>query len=359
MKDRLLMNKLGGSQSRPALWKRIIPALLLMLLLAPAAHASVSARAGTGAADRQPAADPLVRCQPSSISVPVGQQAVVDIYVQDVTNLYGADVMVSYDPTIGAVVDQILFQPGTQILPLYTWMTPGFFTANGVYGPAANPPNCGVNCIWYAFTQLNPTPAVSGSGPIGQITFLGLQVGTFQMNWINNQLSAPGGVPILPVNNQACTITFTNPLAVTLASFEAQQVIDHVRISWETVSETGNAGFNLYRSETPDSPGQMLNAALIPSQNPGSTSGAAYTWQDFAVQPDHRYYYWLEDVSLAGAATMHGPVSVDYMVPTAVTLSGVGASPAAGAAALPWLLVVAGAGAALGAARLAARLRRR
>jgi len=39
--------------------------------------------------------------------------------------------------------------------------------------------------------------------------------------------------------------------------------------------------------------------------------------------------YWVEDVDIYGVATMHGPVSVDYTGPTAVTLSGVQASPAA------------------------------
>ena len=64
------------------------------------------------------------------------------------------------------------------------------------------------------------------------------------------------------------------------------------------------------------------------------------------------YYYWLQDVDLSGALIMHGPVSADFSVPTAVTLSGVQASPAAGAAPLPWLWIVAAAGAALGASRL-------
>jgi hypothetical protein len=93
----------------------------------------------------------------------------------------------------------------------------------------------------------------------------------------------------------------------------------------------------------------------MPPQNPGATQGAAYRWQDFAVRPDEVYYYWLEDVSLGGATTLHGPVSVDFVVPTAVTLNSISASPAAGADALPWLWIVAGAGAALGAARLRRR----
>ena len=47
------------------------------------------------------------------------------------------------------------------------------------------------------------------------------------------------------------------------------------------------------------------------------------------------YYYWLETVALSGGTEMHGPVSVTYVGPTAVTLSDMSASPVAGGAALP------------------------
>ncbi len=155
-----------------------------------------------------------------------------------------------------------------------------------------------------------------------------------------------------------------NPTAITLAEFSAQQVGDHVRVSWETVSEIDNRGFNLYRGTSPAGWDRQLNSALIPSQGQGSPSGFTYTWDDHAdLVVGTTYYYWLEDLDLSGALTMHGPVSVDFSVPTAVTLSGVSASPgldtlrysthAAGAAALPWLWVVAAAtGAALGVRRM-------
>jgi len=89
---------------------------------------------------------------------------------------------------------------------------------------------------------------------------------------------------------------------------------------------------------------------------------------------------WLEDLDISGATTLHGPVSVDFSVPTAVTLDGVHASPgldtlgldtlgldtlrystngystqAAGAAALPMLWVAVAAGAALAVSRLRRR----
>ena len=66
--------------------------------------------------------------------------------------------------------------------------------------------------------------------------------------------------------------------------------------------------------------------------------------------------YWLEHVSLGGATTPAGSVSVIYQAPTAVTLSGIDASPAAPLA-LPGTLPVVLAG--LAALAGAGRLRRR
>ena len=110
----------------------------------------------------------------------------------------------------------------------------------------------------------------------------------------------------------------TEPLAVVLSSFEATCQDGYPLVTWETVSELTNAGFNLYRNTTPGAPGQQLNEMLIPSQAPGSNQGFFYSWHDTTALPDTPYYYWLEDVSLAGVATLHGPVDVMCAAPTAV-----------------------------------------
>ncbi|MFZ2362564.1 MAG: ExeM/NucH family extracellular endonuclease [Anaerolineae bacterium] len=144
-------------------------------------------------------------------------------------------------------------------------------------------------------------------------------------------------------------LNLANPLAVTLASFDAEPGVDRVTVAWETVSELGNAGFNLYRSTDPASPQALL--AYVPSQAPGGTAGAAYSYDDLDVQPGQTYWYWLEDVSLSGATTLHGPVSATVQAPTAVTLGGLQAAPAATAAGLSWLWITAGAGAALALGR--------
>ncbi|QLQ06585.1 MAG: hypothetical protein HZY76_11420 [Anaerolineae bacterium] len=112
---------------------------------------------------------------------------------------------------------------------------------------------------------------------------------------------------------------------------------DAVRVTWETNSELGNTGFNLYRGVSPDGWDRQLNEALIPSQAPGSPSGFTYTWEDRAdLVAGVTYYYWLEDVNVDGLPTVHGPVSVVFSAPT-VTLGGAQGSPTAALPALPWL----------------------
>jgi hypothetical protein len=129
-------------------------------------------------------------------------------------------------------------------------------------------------------------------------------------------------------------------LAVTLASFDAASQPDHVLVTWETVSEASNSGFNLYRSLTAD--GEYTLLGYTPSAAPGSTAGAAYSFQDFDVAASQVYWYKLEDIDLSGAATMHAPVSVVFQAPTAVTLSAMDAD--AGAAkesSMLWMAVLA------------------
>jgi MYXO-CTERM domain-containing protein len=115
-------------------------------------------------------------------------------------------------------------------------------------------------------------------------------------------------------------------LAVTLASFDAQAQAGHVLVTWQTVSEMDNAGFNLYRTGTADPPTAADLLAYVPSQGPGSTQGYAYSYPDYAVTAGQTYWYWLEDVDFSGGATLHGPVSVVFSAPTAVTLSGLEAA---------------------------------
>ncbi len=124
------------------------------------------------------------------------------------------------------------------------------------------------------------------------------------------------------------------PLAVTLASFDAQAMVDRIQLTWETVSEVNNAGFNLYRSASPAAPAALL--AFVPSHAPGSTQGASYSYEDTEVSAGQTWYYWLEDVDLNGATSLHGPVSATFQAPTAVTLDALEAQAANPGSVTPW-----------------------
>jgi len=97
------------------------------------------------------------------------------------------------------------------------------------------------------------------------------------------------------------------PSAVLLADFAAVSQPDHILVTWQTLSEFNNAGFNLYRALDVD--GERTLLGWVPSSTPGSTAGAAYSLQDFDVVAGQIYWYWLEDVDLLGVATLHGPVN--------------------------------------------------
>ncbi len=156
-------------------------------------------------------------------------------------------------------------------------------------------------------------------------------------------------------SNPACVYgRLGSPLAVTLAGFSADAVNNGVQVTWETVSELRNLGFNLYRSTALDGILTQLNDKLIPSQAPDSPMGFSYAWTDTAnLAPGATYYYWIEDVDLDGGTKRQDPVSVTYSGPTAVRLADFGA-----ASAFPAALPIAGLGLAVTAA-LAAGLRRR
>ncbi len=141
------------------------------------------------------------------------------------------------------------------------------------------------------------------------------------------------------------------PLSAVLAGFDAQQQGAAILVNWETVSEIGNLGFNLWRGVSPTAPDLLLNSALIPSAAPGSSQGFSYEWLDSNdLVGGTTYYYWLEDVDSSGAVTRHGPVSAAFSAPTAVRLTGAEANPPGQP--LLWLAL-------LGLIALAPRLRRR
>ncbi len=144
------------------------------------------------------------------------------------------------------------------------------------------------------------------------------------------------------LNDQAAAqpVQVDTPLAVVLNDFTASCQDGAPLVAWETLSEIGLLGFNLYRGPTAEGWDTRLNGELIPAQNPGGTQGGWYQWRDLTAPAGQEPFYWLEVVLPNGETTLHGPVSVSCLPPTAVRLSGLQASQAA-APAVWWRIALA------------------
>lgn len=190
--------------------------------------------------------------------------------------------------------------------------------------------------------------AEDGSTPAGQSLSLqgnGTTYGEF--TWGGITLNRVPATPGQPNAGQA----FAPPLAVLVGGFEAFDAGEQVLLQWETLSEIGNVGFNLYRATADNAPGAPINGTLIPSAAPGAGQGAAYEYLDSDVQVGQSYFYWLESVAENGQAEVYGPAMVLLEAPTAIQVSAFDASQRA---MTDWLYaaMVAGALFALGAVRL-------
>lgn len=121
-----------------------------------------------------------------------------------------------------------------------------------------------------------------------------------------------------PENTRSCycvyaSFTEDQITPVVLRNLGAVGVEDGILISWETVTETNNLGFNILRAESVDGEQTQVNPELIMSAlAPGDMFGASYEYlDDTALEEGVLYYYWLVDVPLDSGDMpgVHGPIS--------------------------------------------------
>ncbi len=77
-----------------------------------------------------------------------------------------------------------------------------------------------------------------------------------------------------------------------------------VALSWETASEVGTAGFNVYRAGAEGEAFVQVNDALIPARG-DEVTGATYRFADDDVQPGRRYVYRIEEVEWDGTVNAY------------------------------------------------------
>lgn len=168
--------------------KQAVAALALLLVLAALLPGSSYAK---------PAGPAIVRTDPPVAQVAVNGTVTVNLYIQDVVSMYGADVRFTFDPEIIQVVDA---QPGTagiQITPLSSFLKPDYVVRKkACNGADPADPECTGGLVWYASTQVNPSQPVTGSGPIASVTFRRIKEGDATLTWIYSKVVEKTGATI-------------------------------------------------------------------------------------------------------------------------------------------------------------------
>ncbi|MBC8235287.1 T9SS type A sorting domain-containing protein [bacterium] len=99
-------------------------------------------------------------------------------------------------------------------------------------------------------------------------------------------------------------------LPVELSSFSATTSGDKVIIRWRTESENNNVGFSIYRSEVEN--GKYTQIGFV--NGAGNTATFSdYIFTDTKVESGKTYYYYLEDVDVAGVRSKN--ITIKVVVP--------------------------------------------
>ena len=122
--------------------------------------------------------------EPASEEIPLNQSVTVDVHISDVTNLYGTQLEISFDPKKVQVVDADPDTTGVQITP-GSCPAPDFVVSNTV--------NNTTGTISYSATSLSPSLPCDGNAIVASITFEGVEEGTSPTNFTSTLFSNTNG----------------------------------------------------------------------------------------------------------------------------------------------------------------------
>ncbi len=147
----------------------------------------------------------VVKIVPQTASVHVGDSVLVEVQVENVTNLYGVELVVAFDPNVLEVMDADAAKAGVQV-ESGSFLSPDFLAVNKVVNGRVN----------YAVVQIPPNTAVSGSGTLARITFHGKTEGTSSVVLSTALLSDPEGNDIAKTTQDGAVVVgeITEPTPV-------------------------------------------------------------------------------------------------------------------------------------------------
>ena len=203
------------------------------------------------------AQDTTVTIDPPSSEVAVGATTTVDVRINNVSGLYGAEMHLTFDPLVLEVVDADEGTAGVQIQP-GPFLSPDFTAQNTV--------DQGAGKIDFAISQRLPQEPVSGSGVLATITFRGRAANTSDIRFLNVILSDRDGMPI-SASTQDGTLTVTQDVTET-----PTPTVTPTHTPTPTNTPTPTVTPTLPPGETPTStPTPTTTPTATPTPRPGAS----------------------------------------------------------------------------------------
>jgi hypothetical protein len=143
----------------------------------------------------------VLRLEPEAQQLNVNDNATVQIWVDDVINLFGFDLTLEFNPTILQVQDADPGQDGVQIQP------GNLLSADIVVRNLADNET---GSISYIISQQAPSPAITGTGVLATINFTAVAGGNSDLIFTMAELSDTNGQPI-PADQQSGQIIVSQP----------------------------------------------------------------------------------------------------------------------------------------------------
>jgi len=133
--------------------------------------------------------EPIVRLKPATQQLNPGEATTVDILVENVFDLYGAEIELEFEPTILQVLDANSGVDGVQI-------SPGNFLSSDFV--VRNEADNALGRVIYVVVQVDPAPPANGNGVLASFTVQAVALGESDLIFSAPvKLSDPTGQPIL------------------------------------------------------------------------------------------------------------------------------------------------------------------
>ena len=131
---------------------------------------------------------------PPSSLLPIGNEIEVEVWISDVSELNAADIRLTFDPQQFEIIDADPSLAGVQVIPRDDLLAPDLVIKREADNDAGT--------IWYAVTQLNPTPPASGSGAVFAFRMRPRKVGVGEFAFSSFKLATREGqvIPATPIS---------------------------------------------------------------------------------------------------------------------------------------------------------------